>query len=84
MLILPTFLFTVYIHAVTNIALGLVIFSRGISFFQDLTIFWVYIGFLIFFLVLIGVLFLVFTLLSVFSQDEGEPQLSAFMYSIAT
>ena len=74
MLILRTFLFTVYVHAVTNIALGLVRFGPS-SFFVDsnpLTIFWVYIGFLIFFLVLIGVLFLVFTLLSLFSQDEGE------------
>jgi hypothetical protein len=60
---------------VTNIALGLERFGPS-SFFGEsnpLTIFWVYIGFLIFFLVVIGVLFLVFTLLSLFSQDEGEP-----------
>ena len=61
-------------YTVTNIALGLVQFGPS-SFFADsnrLTIFWVYIGFLIFFLVVIGVLFLVFTLLSIFSQDDGE------------
>ena len=54
-----------------NIALGLRQFA-GTSFFRDLTIFWVYIGYLIFLLALIGVLFLIFTLLSLFSEDESE------------
>ena len=37
-----------------------------------MTIFWVYIGYLVFFLAVIGVLFLIFTLLSLTSQEAGK------------
>ena len=57
--------------AVTNIALGLARFGPS-SFFGDLTVMYVYIGYLVFFLVLTGILFLFFTVLALYCEDGGE------------
>ena len=61
-------------HIVTNVGIGIAIFSQEFSVFEfgSLTIFYVYLAWLIFFLAVIAVLFLLFTILSCTSQDEGK------------
>ena len=56
--------------AVTNIALGLARFGPS-SFYGDFTIMYIYIGYLVFFLVLTGILFFFFTVLALYSEDGG-------------
>lgn len=60
------------ILAVTNVGIGLAIFSRGLSRFQDLTILYVYLGYIGFFLIMIGILFVIFTVIAYTSSDESE------------
>ena len=57
--------------SVTNIGLGTNIFGSQFSQFGDDTIFWVYIGYLIFFLVLTVGLFILFTVLALTGDSEG-------------
>lgn len=58
---------------VTNVGIGIAIFSQELSIFVgSLTIFYVYLAWLIFFLAVIAALFMLFTILSCTSQDEGK------------
>ncbi len=57
--------------AVANVGIGIAIFSRSFSVFSDLTIFWIYLAWIVFFVAVIAALFLIFTVLSCTSQDEG-------------
>ena len=58
-------------HTVTNIGLGLSIFSP-MTRFEDLTIFWVYLAFVIFFMVMVGVLLIVFSVLTFRADEDGQ------------
>ena len=66
-------------HAVTNIGLGLSIYSSRDSRFGNLTIFWVYLGFVVFFIVMVGVLLVVFSILSFSSDKAGQHFTSVFV-----
>ena len=56
----------------TNVGLGLSIFSERLSRFQDLTILYVYLGYVGFFLAMILLLFLIYTIIAYTSSDESE------------
>ena len=58
-------------HTVTNIGLGLSIFSP-MTRFADLTIFWVYLAFVIFFVVMVGVLLIMFSILTLRAEKDGQ------------
>lgn len=58
--------------AVTNVGIGLAIFSQRLSRFQDLTILYVYLGYLGFFLAIVLGLFMLYTIIAYTSGDEGE------------
>ena len=60
-------------RSVINVGIGIAIFSETFSrFAPSLTIFYVYLGWIVFFIVVIFVLFLLFSVLSFTSQDEGK------------
>ena len=65
-------------HTVTNIGLGLSIFSP-MTRFGNLTIFWVYLAFVIFFVVMVGVLLIVFSILTCQAEEESQHSTSVFL-----
>lgn len=58
--------------AVINVGIGLSLFSQGLSRFRDLTILYVYLGYVGMFVVMIVVLFIVYTVIAYSSSDESE------------
>ena len=69
MVIIPPFL-----YSVTNVGIGLAIFSQRLSRFQDLTIMYVYLGYAGFFLAMVFILFLVYTVIAYTSNEESKKE----------
>jgi len=56
--------------ALTNVGLGLSRFSTAYSRFGNLTIFWLFVAFLVFYLLLVGVLLIVFVFIPCFTASK--------------
>ena len=56
---------------VTNVGLGLARFSVAYSRFGDLTIFWLFVAFIVFYLVLVGVLLIAFVFIPSFTGKKS-------------